>query len=278
MRIETTIATTRRARLALPGPVGFVPTMGYLHAGHLSLVRAARRANASVVASLFVNPTQFGPSEDLATYPRDVPRDLSLFESEGVDLVFAPTVEEMYPAGFTTFVELEKLSSRLEGAHRSGHFRGVATVVAKLFSIVQPDRAYFGQKDAQQSIVVRRLTADLNLPVEVVVCPTVREPDGLALSSRNVYLKSDERQAATVLSRALFAARERFLAGERDAEALRQLVRDTIAAEPLVRLQYVSVTDGETLDELDAVERPGLLSLAAFVGRTRLIDNVRLED
>lgn len=277
MRVEKTIASLRDARRTLSGPIGLVPTMGYLHDGHLSLVRAAREQNAGVVASIFVNPTQFGPNEDFTTYPRDLPRDLALLESAGVDLVFAPEVEELYPAGFSTFVDVGPVAERLEGAARPGHFRGVATVVAKLFNIVQPDRAYFGQKDAQQCVVIRKLVADLAIPLEVVVCPTVRESDGLALSSRNVYLNAEERQAAPVLSRALFAARDRWQRGERSGDALRELVREVVATEPLVRLEYVSVADSTSLDELDTVERAAIISLAARLGRARLIDNVVLE-
>jgi len=278
MRVVHTIAEVRAIRRALPGTWGFVPTMGYLHEGHLSLVRRARAENDHVAVSIFVNPTQFGPHEDYDRYPRDLERDLRLLEPLGVDLVFAPPVEEMYPPGFQTWVIVEEVSRPLEGASRPGHFRGVATVVAKLLNIVQPDRAYFGQKDAQQAVVIRRMVRDLNIPVEIVVCPTVREPDGLAMSSRNTYLSPEERRAATVLFRALQAARARYEAGERDAERLREAMREVIRAEPLARLDYVSVADPETLQELSRVEGRALLSLAVYIGRTRLIDNLLLPD
>jgi len=237
MKIVTTLPELRTARLLLPGPVGFVPTMGFLHTGHISLAQAARAECTSVAASIFVNPTQFGPNEDLARYPRDLPRDLALLEAAGVDLVWTPTKEVMYPPGFQTWVEVEGLTRRLEGEVRPGHFRGVTTVVAKLFNAVGPDKAYFGQKDAQQAAVVRRMTKDLDFPVEIVVCPTLREADGLAMSSRNTYLNPAERQAATVLFRALSAAKLAYDSGERGAEKLCALVRATVATEQLARLQ-----------------------------------------
>lgn len=276
MRVVHTIAEARAVRRALPGTWGFVPTMGYLHEGHLSLVRRARAENDRVAVSIFVNPTQFGPHEDYARYPRDLERDLRLLEPLGVDLVFVPSVEEMYPPGFQTWVIVEEVSRPLEGASRPGHFRGVATVVAKLFNILQPDRAYFGQKDAQQTVVIRRMVQDLNIPVEIVICPTVREPDGLAMSSRNTYLNPEERRAAMVLFRALQAAKARYEAGERDAERLREAMREVIRAEPLARIDYVSVAHPETLQELERVEGPALLSLAVYIGTTRLIDNLML--
>jgi len=276
MRVVHTIAEARAVRRALPGTWGFVPTMGYLHEGHLSLVRRARAENDRVAVSIFVNPTQFGPHEDYARYPRDLERDLRLLEPLGVDLVFVPSVEEMYPPGFQTWVIVEEVSRPLEGASRPGHFRGVATVVAKLFNILRPDRAYFGQKDAQQTVVIRRMVQDLNIPVEIVICPTVREPDGLAMSSRNTYLNPEERRAATVLFRALQAAKARYEAGERDAERLREAMREVIRAEPLARIDYVSVAHPETLQELERVEGPALLSLAVYIGTTRLIDNLML--
>jgi pantoate--beta-alanine ligase len=268
------MAELRRARTGLPSPLGLVPTMGYLHDGHLSLVRRARAECASVVVSIFVNPTQFGPSEDLDAYPRDTERDLRLLEAAEVDLLWTPPAEEMYPEAFQTWVTVEKLTRGLEGRHRPGHFRGVATVVTKLFNAVQPDRAYFGQKDAQQAIVVRRMVRDLAFPVQVVVCPTVREPDGLAMSSRNSYLSPEERKAATVLYRALLAAMEAYEAGQRDAQALRVRMEEVLASEPLARPQYVSVADPETLDELSGPVRRALCSMAVFVGTTRLIDNL----
>ena len=237
MKTATSLSGLRLALRGLPEPVGLVPTMGYLHEGHLSLVRLARSECASVVVTIFVNPTQFGPKEDLGAYPRDLPRDLALLEGEGVDLVWMPPADEMYPPGFQTWVTVEEVTLPLEGSLRPGHFRGVATVVAKLFNAVQPDKAYFGQKDAQQAVVIRQMARDLNFNLEVVVCPIVREPDGLAMSSRNTYLNPDERRAATVLYRALTAARQAFEAGEVDADCLRQVMLDVIQAEPLARLQ-----------------------------------------
>ncbi|GAB4527709.1 MAG: pantoate--beta-alanine ligase [Anaerolineales bacterium] len=277
MNTLTLIPELRAARARLPEPVGFVPTMGYLHEGHLSLVRRARAECASVVVSIFVNPTQFGPNEDLDAYPRNLERDLSLLQAEGVDLVWTPTPEVMYPPGYQTWVNVEEVTQPLEGAQRPGHFRGVTTVVAKLFNAVQPQRAYFGQKDAQQAAVIRQMVRDLNFPLEVIVCPIVREPDGLAMSSRNVYLNPQERQAATVLYRALTAAAAAFEAGERDADRLRTLMAETIDAEPLARRQYVSCAHPDTLEELHGPIQRALLSMAVFVGKTRLIDNLVLE-
>lgn len=276
MQTVITIPELRAARAALTNPVGLVPTMGFLHAGHLSLVRAAKSECASVIVSIFVNPTQFSPSEDLASYPRDLERDLQLLETDGVDLVWTPTTEVMYPNGFQTWITVDDVSQPLEGAMRPGHFRGVTTVVAKLFTAVQPDKAYFGQKDAQQAVVIRQMTRDLNFPIDVVVCPIVREPDGLAMSSRNVYLNPTERKAATVLSRALFSARDAFLSGERDAQQLRDRITEMVNAEPLARLQYVSCAHPDTLVELQGSVTRALLSMAVFVGKTRLIDNVEI--
>ncbi len=276
MHVVTTLEDLRSARAVLSGTLGLVPTMGYLHEGHLSLVRQAKSECDHVGVSIFVNPTQFGPSEDLAKYPRNLPRDLALLEKEGVDLVWTPTPEIVYPPGYQTFVTVEDVSQPLEGAQRPGHFRGVATVVAKLFTAFTPDKAYFGQKDAQQVVVIRRMAKDLNFPVEIVVCPIVREADGLAMSSRNVYLNPQERQAATVLYRALAAAKNLYDAGERDADKLRAAISETIAAEPLARADYVSAADPETLVELSRVERGVLLSMAVRIGMTRLIDNILL--
>jgi pantoate--beta-alanine ligase len=276
MQIATTVEEMRSLRRAMTGDVGLVPTMGYLHEGHLSLMRAARTQNDHVVASCFVNPTQFGPGEDFERYPRDPERDLSLLRDQRVDVVFMPPVEEMYPEGASTFVEVQGITEVLEGAHRPGHFRGVTTVVAMLFNIVRPTRAYFGRKDAQQLAVVRKMVRDLHFDVEIVGIPTVREPDGLAMSSRNAYLSPAERAAALGLSRALRRAEELFTAGERDAERLRQAMRELIAQEPLAQVDYVSVADAETLRELERVEGPALASLAVRIGRTRLIDNVTL--
>ena len=273
MIIVSTLDELRSARSILDEPVGLVPTMGFLHEGHLSLVRRAAEECASVVVIIFVNPTQFGPSEDLSAYPRDMERDLRLLEPLGVDLVWTPTPEIMYPDGYQTWVEVEALTDPLEGAQRPGHFRGVTTVVAKLFNGVQPAKAYFGQKDAQQVAVIRQMARDLNFPLEVVVCPTVREPDGLAMSSRNTYLVDEQRQAATVLYHALNAATDAYDAGECDAEKLRVLMRETIAVELLAEMQYVSCADYDTLQELETVTGKTLLSMAVFVGKTRLIDN-----
>lgn len=276
MRTVVTIRELRHWRARARGAVGFVPTMGYLHAGHVSLVERARRENEAVVASVFVNPTQFGPTEDLARYPRDLERDTRMLVQAGCDLLFAPPPEEMYPSGFETFVDVGSVAAPLEGERRPGHFRGVATVVLKLFGIVQPHRAYFGEKDAQQLAEIRRLVRDLDVPVEVIGCPTVREPDGLALSSRNTYLSAEQRHAAPVLHRALTAARERWAGGERDGEVLRRAMADVLAAEPLARVDYVSVADPDTLRECSTAAPPVLLSLAVFLGRTRLIDSLRL--
>ncbi len=254
--------------------VGFVPTMGYFHEGHLNLMRRAKAECDLCVVSLFVNPTQFGPSEDFQRYPRDFARDAAMAESVGVDLLFAPEVEEMYPEGYQTYVEVTEVTRRLEGEARPGHFRGVATVCTKLFNIVQADRAYFGKKDYQQLKVIQRLVRDLNIPTEIVPCETVREPDGLAMSSRNVYLKPDERQAATVLYRALCAGRDAILAGERDGKRVQALVEQMIATEPLVKPEYVDVADAETLEPLTDLRGEVLISLAARVGVARLIDNI----
>jgi pantoate--beta-alanine ligase len=277
MLVVTSFSDLTLALKKLPRPTGFVPTMGYLHEGHLSLVRAAKIECASVVVSIFVNPTQFGPNEDLNRYPHDLPRDLNLLSLEKVDLVWTPTAEEMYPPGFQTWVTVEEITQPLEGSVRPGHFRGVATVVAKLFNAVQPDKAYFGQKDAQQAAVIRRMGSDLNFKVEVIVCPTWRETDGLAMSSRNVYLHTDERQAATILYQALTAAQTAFNAGERKAENLRQIMAQTIQREPLARLQYVSCAEPGTLQEIqEAISGQALLSMAVYIGKTRLIDNLVL--
>lgn len=273
MKTVSSLSDLRTARLSLDGTVGLVPTMGYLHEGHLSLVRQAKADCNHVIVTIFVNPTQFGPNEDLAKYPRDLERDLNLLRPLDVDVVWTPTDEIMYPPGYQTWVEVEALTRGLEGAMRPGHFRGVATVVAKLFNATQPHKAYFGQKDAQQAAVIRRMAADLNFPLEVIVCPTVREADGLAMSSRNKYLNETERSAATVLFRALSAAKELYETGERDAEKLRGKMKETLASEPLAQVQYVSCADYDTLEELSVVKGKTLLSLAAFIGKTRLIDN-----
>lgn len=278
MILATSLEELRQARALLDNPLGLVPTMGYLHPGHISLVERARLECASVGVSIFVNPTQFGPNEDLDKYPRNLEKDLKLLEAAGADLVWMPTPDIVYLPGFQTWVAVEGLTSPLEGAMRPGHFRGVTTVVAKLFNAFQPQKAYFGQKDAQQAAVIRRMTRDLDFPIDVVICPTVREPDGLAMSSRNAYLGAEERRAATVLFRALGAARAAYDAGERDAEALRRLMKETIEAEPLAKMQYVSCADYDTLEELQTVEGKALLSMAVYLGKTRLIDNFVLGD
>ncbi len=277
MIVTASIAEVRRARWRdHQESWGFVPTMGYLHEGHISLVRRAAGENTRVAASIYVNPTQFAPTEDLASYPRDLDRDLALLEAEGVDLVFTPDDEIMYPTGFQTAVILRELPRYLEGAARPNHFEGVATVVTKLFHIVQPDRAYFGQKDAQQAAVLLQMVRDLNFDLQMVICPIVREPDGLALSSRNKYLDPADREAAVILSRALADARVAYEDGQRDGEILRTIMRARIATEPRARLDYVSAADPQTLVELHEIETGVLLSMAVFFGRTRLIDNVLL--
>jgi pantoate--beta-alanine ligase len=264
-------------RSSVFGTIGFVPTMGALHEGHLSLVRAAKAECDAVVASIFVNPTQFGPAEDFGKYPRTVEADCALLEREGLDAVFLPQVAEMYPAGATTWVEVEDLSGRLDGASRPGHFRGVATVVAKLFHIVAPDRAYFGQKDAAQVANLRRMVRDLDFDLELVVCPIVREADGLAMSSRNRYLSVEERRQALVLSRALRAIESLYAAGERDAQRLLAAGAAVMAEEPAVRVDYFRMVDPETLLDAEDVREPALVAVAAYVGATRLIDNVVLK-
>ncbi|MBI5951769.1 MAG: pantoate--beta-alanine ligase [Chloroflexi bacterium] len=277
MMIVSSLDELRAARRLLDGTVGLVPTMGYLHEGHLSLVRLAREECDRVVVSIFVNPTQFGANEDLSKYPRDLERDLKLIDPLGVDLVWNPTPEIMYPPGYQTWVEVKTLTHPLEGAMRPEHFKGVTTVVAKLFNAIQPHKAYFGQKDAQQAAVIRRMVRDLNFPIEMVVCPTVREADGLAMSSRNKYLEGDDRRAATVLFRALSAAKSAHEGGERDAEKLRATMKGVLAAEPKATPQYVSCADYDTLEELEMVQGKSLLSMAVLIGRTRLIDNFVLE-
>jgi pantoate--beta-alanine ligase len=257
--------------------LGLVPTMGALHEGHLSLVRAAKAQCDLVAASIFVNPLQFGPNEDLAKYPRTLDRDRELLEQEGVDFIFAPSVEEMYPAGAVTHVTVEGLSDKLCGRSRPGHFRGVTTVVSKLFNIVEPDRAFFGQKDAAQSTIIRRMVRDLNIPVQVVVCPIVREPDGLAMSSRNAYLDAQQRKSALVLYRSLMAVQARFEQGERKVHALIEAGRQAFSQEPSVRLDYFEIVDPEMLDPVDDLSHPSLVAVAAFVDTTRLIDNIVLQ-
>jgi pantoate--beta-alanine ligase len=276
LKTLASIAEVRAAQRSLSGSVGLVPTMGALHEGHLTLVRQARRANDHVFVSIFVNPTQFGPNEDFAAYPRDIDRDLRLLEAEGVDYVFLPPVDDMYPPGAETVVDVGSVTERLEGAFRPGHFRGVATVVLKLLNIAKPTRAYFGRKDAQQLVVIRRLVRDLDVDVEIVPVDTVREPDGLAMSSRNAYLNPTERKAALCLHEALELAREMWTRGARDAEAFRKRMRELIESEELARIDYVSIANPETLEEVDRIQGGVLVSMAVRIGKTRLIDNVTL--
>jgi len=309
MKIIETIAEMKRLRREITQPIGFVPTMGYLHEGHLALVKRARAENPSVAASIFVNPAQFGPQEDLDKYPRDPQRDLALLEKERTDIVFMPSAAEMYPSEFSSWVEVNKVTKRLEGALRPGHFKGVTTVVAKLFNIVEPARAYFGQKDAQQAVVIKKMVADLNMNLEIITVPTVREPDGLAMSSRNIYLNPEERQAARVLYQSLALAQELYALamssrniylnpeerqaarvlyqslalaqelyakGERNAGELRRKMTALIQKQPLASIDYVSIAHADTLDELEKVNPPALVSLAVKIGKTRLIDNILL--
>ncbi len=277
MQIVDDIVALRVARAGLTGSVGLVPTMGALHAGHLALVQQAVAENDTVIATIFVNPTQFNNPDDLDVYPRDLQQDVAMLVDAGVDIVFTPTPEIMYPPGFQTYVIVENVTQGLEGAQRPGHFRGVATVVAKLLNLTQPDRAYFGQKDAQQVAVIRQMVVDLNFPLAIVVCPTAREADGLALSSRNRHLSPDQRKAAPVLYRALQATEQAFAAGVYNPNELRGKMQAVLAAEPLAQVDYVSVADAQTLQELSApIERPALVSLAVTIGHTRLIDNTIL--
>jgi pantoate--beta-alanine ligase len=254
--------------------LGLVPTMGALHEGHLSLVRAARQATDVVAASIFVNPTQFGPNEDLAKYPRSFERDCELLEKEGVEWLFAPSVEEMYPSGAVTWVLVEELSNKLDGRSRPGHFRGVTTVVSKLFHIVEPDIAFFGQKDAAQAAIIRRMVRDLNLPVEIAVCPIIREPDGLAMSSRNAYLDPEQRKRALVLHRSLNRVEELIKHGEVSASILTSHGRNEFGAEPTIRLDYFEIVNPDTLDPIEDISNGALIAVAAYIGSTRLIDNL----
>lgn len=270
-------SVARKIRREQDKSVGLVPTMGALHEGHLSLVREARRMCDIVVVSVFVNPAQFGPNEDFAHYPRDLTKDTALLTDYNVDYIFAPTAEEMYPRGYATYVTVEGLSDQLEGVARPGHFRGVATVVTVLLNTVRPDFAFFGQKDAQQAIVVKRLVRDLAFDTEIVVLPTVREESGLAMSSRNVYLSSEEREAATVIHRTLMKAKEAFKGGERSASKLVDLMRKTIETEPRAQLDYVNISSADNLDRIDKLDdQPILITIAVFIGKTRLIDNIQL--
>lgn len=283
MNLVSSLSDLREKRLSLTGKVGLVPTMGYLHPGHLSLVAKAAEECDHIIVSIFVNPTQFGANEDLSKYPRDLERDLKLLSSLSLPssakelIVWNPSAESMYPPGYQTWVEVEALTHPLEGAMRPGHFKGVTTIVSKLFNATQPHKAYFGQKDAQQVAVIRRMTLDLNFPIEIVVCPTVREADGLAMSSRNKYLNEEERKAATVLFRSLSEAQELYAAGERSADALRNKMKEVLDSEPLAKTQYVSCADYDSLEELNTITGKTLLSMAVFIGKTRLIDNFVLE-
>ncbi len=276
MKLIKTISEMKEFRKSLPEPVGFVPTMGYLHEGHISLVRQAKKDNASVVVSVFVNPTQFGPTEDFDKYPRDLDGDIELLTEEGIDAVFAPESEEMYPEGFNSRIEVIGITQTLEGVSRPGHFRGVTTILGKLFNIVNPNKAYFGQKDAQQSIVVNKMAKDLNMNLEIITMPTIRDVDGLAISSRNTYLTPESRQSANVLYRSLMLAQEIHARGERDAEIIRSEIVRLIKTEELARIDYVSIADPETLEELDEITGKALVSLAVKFIKTRLIDNVML--
>jgi pantoate--beta-alanine ligase len=280
MKICATIEEMRAVSRAVRNEgkrIGFVPTMGALHAGHLSLVTAAKAQSDVVVVSIFVNPTQFGPGEDFTKYPRTFERDSEQLQKAGVDFIFAPSPDEMYPPGATAWVNVEGVSERLDGRSRPGHFRGVTTVVSKLFHIVEPDFAFFGQKDAAQVAVIRRLVRDLNFPLEIVVCPIIREADGLAMSSRNIYLSPQERKSALALSRALNQIKTRFRSAERNAARLIDAGKQAIGEEPSVRLDYLEIVDPDTLESMAEITRPALAAVAAFVGSTRLIDNVLLD-
>ena len=276
MEIVRTLEELRTAKKNMKGTIGLVPTMGFLHAGHISLVKRARQECDHVVVSIFVNPTQFAPNEDFAAYPRDLDRDAALLKDAGTELIFAPLDDVMYPEGFQTYVTVEEVTKVLEGAMRPTHFRGVTTVVAKLFNAVQPDKAFFGQKDAQQVAVLSRMVKDLNYNLEMVICPIVRERDGLALSSRNTYLDESQRKAALVLSRSLRQARSIFASGERSTKAIREAMDGVFAAEPSAKVQYISIADTVTLQEIDSIESKALVSMAVYMGKTRLIDNTVL--
>ena len=271
-----TFDALQEALLRLKRPLGFVPTMGYLHEGHLSLVKRAKQDCENVVVSIFANPAQFAPDEDLDNYPRDIDRDLGLLTGIGTNLVWIPSVKNMYPDDFQTWINVEQVTKPLEGQVRNTHFRGVTTVVSKLFNAVRPDKAYFGQKDAQQAVVIKQMVRDLNYPIEIVICPIIREPDGLAMSSRNSYLNDRERQAALCLSRGLSTAEDAFQKGEKNADKIREIVARVVNEEQLAELQYISCAHPETLEELGGEIESCLLSMAVFIGRTRLIDNIVL--
>ncbi|MBI5182591.1 MAG: pantoate--beta-alanine ligase [Nitrospirae bacterium] len=258
--------------------IGFVPTMGFLHDGHISLIKKARLASDVVVISIFVNPAQFGPKEDFNTYPRDIKRDTQLCIDADVDILFTPSVSEMYPEGHLTYINVERITDVMCGASRHGHFRGVATAVAKLFNIVRPDKAFFGQKDYQQAVVIKRMAADLNMDVEIVVLPTVRELDGLAMSSRNSYLNLEERKAAACLYRSLMKAEEMIKYGERKSGAVIAAMQDIIRSEGLARIDYINIRDAETLEDIETIDRRVVLALAVCIGKTRLIDNISIKN
>ena len=276
MQIARTIPEMKAMRGKCAGPVGFVPTMGYLHEGHLELVRIARRDNPLAVVSIFVNPTQFAPNEDYKSYPRDLDRDLSMLDEVKTSIVFIPDSGDMYAGGYDTWVDVQGITAKLEGQARPTHFRGVTTVCNKLFNIVQPHKAYFGQKDAQQALVIQKMVADLNMNLEVVVCPTMREKDGLAMSSRNTYLTDSERLSATVLYKSLRMAGDLFAAGERNTGVIKKAMTDLISQEAAAKIDYVSIADMQTLDEIDTIEGKALVSLAVRLGKPRLIDNIIL--
>ena len=276
MIVIETIPDMAYLRNNLKEPVGFVPTMGYLHEGHMSLVKKARAENKSVIVSIYVNPTQFGPKEDLSKYPRDLPRDLAMLEKEGTDVVFFPSDKEMYPDGYDTWVIVENLTKPLEGDVRPTHFRGVTTIVNKLFNIVRPTNAYFGQKDAQQVLVIKKMVTDINMNLKVVVCPTIREPDGLAMSSRNVYLNPEQRKAAPVLNKSLLLANELFTHGERNTALILEKMTVLIQKEPQANIDYINISDTATLAELKTISQSALVSMAVRFGNTRLIDNIIL--
>jgi pantoate--beta-alanine ligase len=276
MKVINTIVEMKKYRAEIEGSLGFVPTMGYLHEGHVSLVKRAKAENKKVAASIFVNPTQFGPGEDFENYPRNTERDLKMLEPF-TDIVFMPTPPEIYPSGFNSWVEVEGLTNKLEGASRPTHFRGVTTVVAKLFNIVRPSKSYFGQKDAQQLAVIKKMVKDLDMNLDVIACPTIREPDGLAMSSRNTYLKPDERKIANVLYKSLQLAKKMYLDGDRNALIIRREMTTLINRQPMAHIDYISIADNETLDEIDEIKAPALVSLAVKIGKPRLIDNIVLE-
>ena len=276
MKVVRTIPEMKEARLALASPVGFVPTMGFLHEGHLSLVQNSKRDNISTAVSIFVNPTQFGPKDDFNRYPRDERRDLTMLEKAGADVVFLPSAQDMYPSGFNTWVDVLSITERLEGAVRPGHFRGVATVCNKLFNIVRPDKAYFGQKDAQQLAVIKKMVSDFNMNLDVVAVSTLREADGLAMSSRNSYLNPKEREAAAILYKALCLGVKMIEGGEHDAEVIKAAMSQLIQAQPVAKIEYISIADTVSLQELEAVRSQALVSMAVRIGKTRLIDNVEL--